>query len=231
MPIRAAGTSMANVQFSDSNHPDGSLLSTIPLPVDRPTSCAFGDTGGGTLFVTTAREGLDEAASPPNQTPDACYVPTISASPGRLQPYLRLSKRVNSDNPADGRGGHGGESAGAQPGPSARTTGRDARGHCGTIITAAVLAAAGDRAHPPARVSILVTLLILLARRGIRRTPGRATGGRAPAELWADVRTALAATWPMVSSPGAAVAHPGAPARRPRHQTPPTSGWWSPLRS
>jgi hypothetical protein len=28
----------------------------------RPTSCAFGDTGGGTLFVTTARDGLDEAA-------------------------------------------------------------------------------------------------------------------------------------------------------------------------
>jgi sugar lactone lactonase YvrE len=43
-------------------HPDGSLLDTIPLPVDRPTSCAFGDTGGGTLFVTTAREGLDEPA-------------------------------------------------------------------------------------------------------------------------------------------------------------------------
>jgi sugar lactone lactonase YvrE len=43
-------------------HPDGSLLDTIPLPVDRPTSCAFGDTAGGTLFVTTARDGLDEAA-------------------------------------------------------------------------------------------------------------------------------------------------------------------------
>lgn len=42
--------------------PDGSLLATIPLPVDRPTSCAFGDTGGGTLFVTTARDGLGEAA-------------------------------------------------------------------------------------------------------------------------------------------------------------------------
>jgi sugar lactone lactonase YvrE len=43
-------------------HPDGSLLASIPLPVDRPTSCAFGDTGGGTLFVTTARDGLSEAA-------------------------------------------------------------------------------------------------------------------------------------------------------------------------
>ena len=43
-------------------HPDGSLLTIIPLPVDRPTSCAFGDTGGGTLFVTTARDGLNEDA-------------------------------------------------------------------------------------------------------------------------------------------------------------------------
>ncbi len=41
--------------------PDGLLLATIPLPVDRPTSCAFGDPGGGTLFVTTAREGLEDA--------------------------------------------------------------------------------------------------------------------------------------------------------------------------
>ena len=43
-------------------HPDGSLLDTIPLPVDRPTSCAFGGAGGGILFITTAREGLGEAA-------------------------------------------------------------------------------------------------------------------------------------------------------------------------
>lgn len=43
-------------------HPDGSLLATIPLPVDRPTSCAFGGTDRATLFVTTAREGLSPAA-------------------------------------------------------------------------------------------------------------------------------------------------------------------------
>jgi len=42
--------------------PDGSLLDTVALPVDRPTSCAFGGPDGGTLFVTTSREGLDEAA-------------------------------------------------------------------------------------------------------------------------------------------------------------------------
>ena len=42
--------------------PDGSLRHTVPVPVDRPTSCAFGGPDRATLFVTTSREGLDEAA-------------------------------------------------------------------------------------------------------------------------------------------------------------------------
>jgi sugar lactone lactonase YvrE len=42
--------------------PDGTLLTVVPLPVDRPTSCAFGGLDRSTLFVTTARHGLDEAA-------------------------------------------------------------------------------------------------------------------------------------------------------------------------
>jgi sugar lactone lactonase YvrE len=41
---------------------DGSLLASVPLPVDRPTSCAFGGPDLTTLFVTTARHGLDEEA-------------------------------------------------------------------------------------------------------------------------------------------------------------------------
>jgi sugar lactone lactonase YvrE len=41
---------------------DGSLLATVRLPVDQPTSCAFGGPELATLFVTTARAGLDEAA-------------------------------------------------------------------------------------------------------------------------------------------------------------------------
>lgn len=40
--------------------PDGSLERLIPLPVPRPTSCAFGG-DGRTLFVTTARIGLSAA--------------------------------------------------------------------------------------------------------------------------------------------------------------------------
>ena len=42
--------------------PDGSLMTTLAVPVDRPTSCAFGGVDGETLFITTARHGLDEAA-------------------------------------------------------------------------------------------------------------------------------------------------------------------------
>jgi sugar lactone lactonase YvrE len=42
--------------------PDGSLLAQVRLPVDRPTSCAFGGPGRDTLFVTTARNDLDDDA-------------------------------------------------------------------------------------------------------------------------------------------------------------------------
>src|SRR5450755_2215756 len=35
---------------------------TVPVPVDRPTSCAFGGPDRATLFITTARHGLAEAA-------------------------------------------------------------------------------------------------------------------------------------------------------------------------
>jgi len=49
--------------------PDGALLTAVPLPVDRPTSCAFGGPDMSTLFVTTARHGLDDAAL--SRQPDA----------------------------------------------------------------------------------------------------------------------------------------------------------------
>jgi sugar lactone lactonase YvrE len=42
--------------------PDGALLTVVPLPVDRPTSCVFGGPDRSTLFVTTARHGLDDEA-------------------------------------------------------------------------------------------------------------------------------------------------------------------------
>jgi sugar lactone lactonase YvrE len=42
--------------------PDGVLLASLSFPVDRPTSCAFGGAERSTLFVTTARHGLDDTA-------------------------------------------------------------------------------------------------------------------------------------------------------------------------
>lgn len=42
--------------------PDGRRLATLALPVPRPTSLTFGGPGLDTLFVTSARTGLDAAA-------------------------------------------------------------------------------------------------------------------------------------------------------------------------
>jgi hypothetical protein len=94
-----------------------------------------------------------------------------------------------------------GVSTGAQPGPSARTRApRRAAGIYGTIITAAILAAIGDHVHTlPLTVSILVTLVVYwLAEEYAELLGEQLAGGRLP--TWADVRTALAATWPMVTA-------------------------------
>ncbi len=69
--------------------PDGLLLATIPLPVDRPTSCAFGGRAGETLFITTSRDGLDSSAL--TRQPHAgrllrIDVPGVTGPP--CQPYL-----------------------------------------------------------------------------------------------------------------------------------------------
>ena len=42
--------------------PDGSVDRVVPMPVQRPTSVAFGGPDLGTLYVTSARIGLDPAA-------------------------------------------------------------------------------------------------------------------------------------------------------------------------
>lgn len=42
--------------------PDGSVDRTVPLPVEQPTSCAFGGPDLATLYVTSAAEGLSPTA-------------------------------------------------------------------------------------------------------------------------------------------------------------------------
>jgi hypothetical protein len=91
--------------------------------------------------------------------------------------------------------------SGARPLPSTRHRGpRRAAGIYGTIITAAVLAAAGDHVPTlPLAISILVTLLVYwLAEEYAEMLGEQLEGGGLP--TWADIRTALAATWPMVTA-------------------------------
>jgi len=42
--------------------PDGRIDSVIETPVEQPSACMFGGEGLSTLFITSAREDLDEAA-------------------------------------------------------------------------------------------------------------------------------------------------------------------------
>jgi sugar lactone lactonase YvrE len=65
---------------------DGSLLADVLLPVERPTSCAFGGPENSTLFVTTARDGLDDAALA--RQPEAGHVFSIDGLGVRGVPCL-----------------------------------------------------------------------------------------------------------------------------------------------
>jgi sugar lactone lactonase YvrE len=72
--------------------PDGSLEATVPLPVERPTSCAFGGPERATLFVTTARAGLEEVALA--QQPEAGRVLAIDGLGVRGLPCLPYRGRT-----------------------------------------------------------------------------------------------------------------------------------------
>jgi hypothetical protein len=84
--------------------------------------------------------------------------------------------------------------------PTQARSRRRAAGIYGTIITAAILAAAG--AHLPTlplAVSVVVTLLVYwVAEEYAELLAEQVEGGRLP--TWPHVRAALAATWPMVTA-------------------------------
>lgn len=67
--------------------PDGSIRHQVPLPVSQPTCMAFGGPDQDMLFVTSAREDLDEAVL--RQQPDAGKV-LVLAQAGRGIPAARF---------------------------------------------------------------------------------------------------------------------------------------------
>ena len=74
--------------------PDGSVLTTVRLPVDRPTSCAFGGPDRAMLFVTTARAGLDGAALA--RQPDAGHLFRIDGLGVRGMPCGPYRGRIDT---------------------------------------------------------------------------------------------------------------------------------------
>jgi hypothetical protein len=90
---------------------------------------------------------------------------------------------------------------GAGHGPSVQAAGRRrASGIYGTIITAAILVAAGGHLPTlPLAASIVVTLLVYWVAEEYAELLGeQVASGRLP--TWPGVRAALAASWPMVSA-------------------------------
>ena len=90
---------------------------------------------------------------------------------------------------------------GARPGPTVITLRRRrAAGIYGSIITAAIIAAAGGKLPTTAlAVSVLVTLLVYWIAEEYAEVLGeQVTGGELPTR--ASVRAALTSTWPMVSA-------------------------------
>lgn len=60
--------------------PDGALLATVDVPVDRPTSCAFGGEELDRLYITTSRYGLsaEQLSEQPLAGKVLCLAPGVS---------------------------------------------------------------------------------------------------------------------------------------------------------
>ena len=89
---------------------------------------------------------------------------------------------------------------GAELGPKARAGRRRASGIYGAIITAAILATAGNELHTGGLVvTIVITLVVYwLAEEYAELLGEQAEGGLVP--TWDYIRGSLAATWPMVTA-------------------------------
>jgi sugar lactone lactonase YvrE/DNA-binding IclR family transcriptional regulator len=79
--------------------PDGRLAQTIPLPVPRPTNCAFGGPNGSTLYITTARIRLSPdilAEAPLSGSVLAVETDTRGVSQSPFAEFKSTSSRVCS---------------------------------------------------------------------------------------------------------------------------------------
>jgi sugar lactone lactonase YvrE len=81
----------------DRYGPDGALRMSVRLPVAQATSCAFGGPGGRTLFITTGRERLDEAAL--ERQPDAGRVFAVTGLDARAPGCFPYRGRVPESRP------------------------------------------------------------------------------------------------------------------------------------
>lgn len=70
--------------------PAGECVLEIPMPVQRPTSCAFGGPDLNELYVTSAGVGLERAAQP--QTGDLFRI--VTDVQGIAEPFVRLDSTV-----------------------------------------------------------------------------------------------------------------------------------------
>ncbi len=68
--------------------PEGELVGTLELPVQRPTSCAFGGPKLDRLFVTSASVGLDDAARAKQPQAGGLFMaePGVAGLPDALYP-------------------------------------------------------------------------------------------------------------------------------------------------
>ena len=89
---------------------------------------------------------------------------------------------------------------GEERGPKTRIRRRRASGIYGAIITAAILATAGNELHTGGLVvTVVITLVVYwLAEEYAELLGEQAEGGRVP--TWDYIRGSLTATWPMVTA-------------------------------
>jgi sugar lactone lactonase YvrE len=85
----------------DRYRPEGSLRATVPIPAAQATSCAFGGHDRRTLFVTTGRERLDQAAL--ECQPDAGRVFSVTGLGARGAACAPYRGRVTTENEAQRR--------------------------------------------------------------------------------------------------------------------------------